>query len=312
MKIIFTGGKTGGHIIPLIRIIENIDAEAFYIGNYNSLEEKICEERNIKFIAYDYNKKYKSYKELSKVVRKIKPDVFISTGGYVSFIPLLIALRLKIKYYLIEENAVMGRVNKLFKFKAKKIFLSFPLKKINNNMIIVGNPSMVMNINKSVYQLDKTKKNILVVGGSLGSKDLCDIAYDLSLKLNDKYQIILISGKYFNEYYMLAHKNFIIYEYISDLHNLMYHVDIIISRAGSSTIFEGLALKKKMILVPSRLVKDDHQYKNSLYIKKNKLGYLKEGDIMDLILNEDVIDFNDVILNKNPIECILREVGYGV
>ncbi|MGM9972073.1 MAG: UDP-N-acetylglucosamine--N-acetylmuramyl-(pentapeptide) pyrophosphoryl-undecaprenol N-acetylglucosamine transferase [Anaeroplasmataceae bacterium] len=311
MKIIFTGGKTGGHIIPLIRIIENIKADIYYIGNINSLEERICKTNNITFIGYDYNKKYASYKFLKKKIKEISPDIMISSGGYVAFIPLIIARIYKIDYYLIEENATMGLCNKFFKGKAKKVFLSFPLKKMSKNMIISGNPSGNMNINKYEYSLDKTKINILVIGGSLGSKDLCEIAYNLSLELNDKYKIILISGRYFTDYYMLSSHNLIIYEYIDNLHNLMYHADIIISRAGSSTIFEALKLKKKLILVPSRMVKDDHQYKNSIYIKEHNLGYLLEDNIMDLILDNKDLKRDDIILNS-ALDIILKEIGYGI
>ena len=312
MVIVFTGGKTGGHIIPLMRIIERIDADIYYIGLNDSLEEELCRKRKIKFIGYDYSKKYSSYRYLNNKIKSIKPNLIISSGGYVSFIPLLIAYLKKIDYYLIEENRVMGNCNKIFYKKAKKVFLSFPLEKVKSNMIVCGNPSKELNINKYEYSLDHSKINILVIGGSLGSKDLCDIALNLSSTLNEKYKIILVAGRYFKDYYMCGSNNLIIYEYIDDLYNMMYQADIIISRAGSSTIFEALGLHKRLILVPSRSVKADHQYKNSLYIKEHKLGYLLENNLLELITKDEKLNFDDVILNNNSIDIILKEIGYGI
>ena len=309
-----TGGKTAGHIIPLLRIIEHSNDEYVYIGLKDSLEERICKSNNITFIGYDYNKKYKSYKYLKKVFEKAPPDVLISSGGFVSFIPLFIALKKNIKYYLIEENRVMGLTNKIFKFKAKKIFLSFPLDKMNKKMIITGNPSQIFNLNKNAYSLDKRFTNILVLGGSLGSMELIDVAISLRDKLNNNYKIILIAGNYYKDIYFEATNNLVIYEYIDDLYNLIYHADIIISRAGSSTIFECLALNKKLILYPSRHVKNDHQYKNSVYLANKNMAYLYNGSNIDILINYIISDYNlnfsDIIINNKCIEKILGDI-YG-
>ncbi len=303
MKVILTGGKTGGHIFPLLKMKEvikenhpNISFE--YYGLKNSLEETICKkDKDIKFNPLELDKNgvnFKSlntfYKEYKKVYEKIKNEkikFIISSGGFVSLPVLLAARKLKIKYVLLEENVIMGRVVKLLYKKSFKTCLTFPIANLKGkNIVLTGNPSSQFKINPNEYRLDNKYINILVIGGSKGSKVLTDIAIKLRNMLDKKYRIILIAGKTYKDIYFEANERLLIYEFIDNLYNMMNNCDYIISRSGSSSICEALMVEKPLFLVPSRTVKDDHQYKNALYVKDNHACQIIDEKIYKI---EDVI-----------------------
>lgn len=252
-----------------------------YFGLKDSLEEKLCnKEDNLTFFTLNLDRQglkvsnlknyYKEYKRVKVKLKELKADVVISSGGFVSIPVLMAARKLKIKYFLLEENTVVGDCNKLFGKKATKVFLSFPLPKMKKNMIVCGNPASSLDINKYEYTMDKKYINILILGGSLGSKSLCDLALELSKVLDKKYRIILVCGKYYMNIYNEANSNFIIYEYIDRLYNMIYNADIVISRAGSATLCEILSINKPLIVAPSLNTKANHQVKNAEYLQNNK------------------------------------------
>ncbi|MDE5715184.1 MAG: UDP-N-acetylglucosamine--N-acetylmuramyl-(pentapeptide) pyrophosphoryl-undecaprenol N-acetylglucosamine transferase [Anaeroplasmataceae bacterium] len=315
--IVLTGGKTGGHIMPLIALAKEYQS-VFYIGANNSLEERLCKEHGIQFQGM--NLKKKSIKSILLATIKLKlPEAkaIIATGGYVSFPVLLYGILHHIPIYLLEENVIMGKTNHFFSLFSKKVFLTYKLPKMKKKYEKVGLPILP---NQGVkYSYTHLNIDILIIGGSLGSKPLCDLAYILS----QKYKICLVAGRYHEEYQNIP--NCIVYEYVSDLIYLMKASRLIISRAGASTTYEIFSLNKPCIIVPSMKTSKNHQYLNALYFEKEGCCKLvKENEAKELILQtaDQIIMDSQTILNmrinqqrivqknsaKKIMECIRRDI----
>lgn len=267
--IILTGGKTGGHIIPLIAISKELSSEVLYIGDKDSLESKICKDHSVSFLGLDISNSkistlMKAVRELWK--KHLKMDAVLATGGYVSFPVLCFAVLKRIPIYLLEENVIMGRTNQFLALFAKKVFLSYPLPKMRKKYEIVGQPVLVpspSSFKYSSYQMD-----ILVIGGSLGSKPLCHLAQLLARE----YRVVLVAGRYKKDF--TDNETLKVLDYVDDLMNLMKQARLIISRAGASTTGEIFYLQKPCILIPSMKTKRNHQYLNALYFEKLQCAVL--------------------------------------
>ena len=238
--IILCGGKTGGHIIPLIAISKKIN-DVIYIGNKNSLEEKICKENNILFFGLETKNNVYSIIKNNFKIKFNHIDCIISTGGFISMPVLIYGILHKIPIYLIEGNTTFGITNKFFSYFSNKVFLAYPCKKMKKKYVITGLPTL---INSNIYE--HFDFDILIIGGSLGSKPLCDLIYSL----NENFKIILIAGRYYKDYQNI--KNVKAFEYRNDLNSLMKQAKIIISRAGAMTTYEIFLLNKVSIIIPSK------------------------------------------------------------
>ncbi len=249
---------------------------------------------------------YKSYKYVLSNFKLKKPDIVISSGGFVSLPVLFACKRLNIKYYLLEENVVFGYTTKLFKRSASGVFLSFDAFKKKDNMFYTGNPITNYKLNPLMYSTNEQKTNILIIGGSLGSSVLCDIAVRLSNILNDNYNIILVCGKYYYKYYSFQKNNFIMYEFLDDIYNMIYKCDIIISRCGSATISEIVSLNKRFIAIPSLNTSKNHQVKNALFI--NSLG------LCDVVYENDInyTDLTNLIVKGGNYKEFLKLDSAGL
>lgn len=305
--IVLTGGKTGGHIMPLIAVAK-VYPSVCYVGAKNSLEERLCKQHGIKFIGMDLQ--HRSIWRIFKAATKLKlPSVkaILATGGYVSFPVLLYGFFHHIPIYLLEENVIMGRTNSFFSLFAKKVFLTYKLPKMKKKYEVVGLPIWI-NPNKR-YDYYHLNIDILILGGSLGSRPLCDIAYGLS----QKYKVCLVAGKYFEEYKSLP--NCIVYEYVSDLVCLMQAAKIIISRAGASTTYEIFSIQKPCILIPSMKTSKNHQYLNALYFEKEGCSKLiKEKEAKNTILStiEQILTNEQIGLNmkKNQQRIVVKDSAH--
>lgn len=269
---IYTGGKTGGHIIPIINLIDK-NTDYLYIGCKNNLEEKICRDKNINFFGIDYYKNKllfitKGIKKIKKELNNKKIDYVFSTGGFVSLPVLIFSLIHKIPIFLFEPNIIIGRANRIFYPFCKKMFLGYEINNIKKKMIVSGVP---LNINTS---LAKNKYDLLIIGGSLGSRVLCEIA----LKLKDKYKVFLIAGNYYREYSKYFDN---IIDYSNNIYELMNESKVVISRGGAITISELIYLNKPFITIPSKNTKDNHQVINAKYFDEKGLGisYDEDDDI---------------------------------
>ncbi|MDR2835530.1 MAG: undecaprenyldiphospho-muramoylpentapeptide beta-N-acetylglucosaminyltransferase [Bacteroidales bacterium] len=301
-KMIVSGGGTGGHIFPALSIANAFktkfpDSEILFMGAEGRMEmEKVPtagykiiglpiigmpRKISIKIFKFVYYY-FKSKKIALKIVKKFNPDIVVGVGGYASFPALNAASKLKIPYLIQEQNSYSGKSNNKLAKKASKICVAynnmdkfFPKDKI----VITGNPIRKdifdFNLKKeealSFFKLSSLKPIILIIGGSLGAKTINQsIAKNINLILENEYQIIWQTGKnYLND----AKKSI---ENINNLENiyindfiykmdLAYSIaDIIISRAGASSISELCIIGKPTIFVPSPNVAEDHQTKNAM------------------------------------------------
>lgn len=308
MKILFAGGGTAGHINPALAVADYIkskhpDAEIFYIGTPDKLEAKLVPEKgyafypvkvagfsrqlNLKGIGHNINAAklaVTSNIKAKKLLKEIKPDLVVGTGGYVSGPVLKAAQQLKIKTAIHEQNAFPGVTTKMLAPKADRVMLAMPeaqkYLKLNKKPIITGNPirrellTMDKETARKILKLDN-RPLILSFGGSLGARHLNEAICDLIKWHNPtkKFYHIHATGKvgYNDMIKNLAgeklHDGIDIREYITDMDVCMAAADLVISRAGAITLGEIQACGKAAVLIPSPFVAENHQYHNGMTLK---------------------------------------------
>ena len=307
LKIIISGGGTGGHIFPALSIADTIKeryplTEILFVGAEGRMEmERVPAAgyqivglpvsgfdrknllKNIKVIS----QLFKSIKKAKKIIKKFNPDIVVGVGGFASGPVLWAANRLGIPTLLQEQNSYAGITNKLLAKKAEKICVAYDgMKKFfpDKKIVLTGNPvrkDLEYTEEKrkeaySYFDLDPNKKTILVLGGSLGARSINNslIAALPEIK-EDNVQFIWQTGKYYyfdSKEKLRYHKNITVHitSFISRM-DLAYSIaDLIVSRAGAGSISEFSLLGKPVILVPSPNVAEDHQTKNAqALVKKN-------------------------------------------
>jgi UDP-N-acetylmuramate--alanine ligase len=309
LKIIISGGGTGGHIFPALSIAKALkirypNVEILFVGAENRMEmEKVpaagyriiglpvagFDRKNpLKNIAVLW-KLYKSMAMARKIIKDFQPDMVIGVGGYASGPVMKAAAQRAIPTLLQEQNSYAGVTNKLLAKKAAKICVAyegmgrfFPKKKI----VLTGNPTrqdLVITDEKrrEAYQffgLDTDKKTLLVLGGSLGARTLNEsILAHLSEIADSDVQVLWQTGKYYyKDILSLPPLPYQIYplEFISRM-DLAYSIaDLVISRAGAGSISEFCLLGKPVILTPSPNVAEDHQTKNAMALVEKHAAIL--------------------------------------
>ena len=328
MKVIITAGGTGGHIYPALGIFNKIkemepDSKFLYIGTHNRMEKDIIPKYNIDYVPleiYGLSKKdiirdikninliIKAYKKCKKIISDFKPDIVIGVGGYVTYPVILAAHKLKIKTFIHEQNSIPGKSNKLLSKLVDAIGVSFiDSKKYFNNsnkVYFTGNPCSENAINakiikKSDYDISEDKKVILIVSGSLGSSSINNKMIDFLKKCSGKpYEIIYVTGKsYYDEFKKnILPKNVHIVPYIENMSGLLKNIDVIISRAGASSISEILALKVPAIIIPSPYVANNHQVLNALSLSNSNAAIMIEEKNLN---NEILFNSIDRCLDSN-------------
>lgn len=333
IKVILCGGGTGGHIFPMISVAnelknENKENEILFVGSRDRMEMEIVPKHNFKIIGLWISGIKRSsillnilfagipfflqnfllpLKLLYSILRSIyilytfKPDFVIGFGGYSSGPFVFISNFLRFKTAIQEQNSSMGLTNKFLINRVDHVFVAYEkLKKIYPNKPIhnFGNPIRGLKVEDSIkpyehFKLEKDKKTVLVLGGSLGAKNINDaIINNISLIRESSYQILWQTGKfYYDEIqnHNYQEKNLVIKPFI-DRMDLAYSVaDLIISRAGAIAISELCVVAKPLILIPSPNVVDDHQTKNALEI--SEMGgcvLIKDSDAKDLMMNKSI------------------------
>lgn len=309
MLIYLTGGKTLGHITPLINIYNYFKSEHefIYVGLIDSLEEEMCKKNNIEFIGVTLKGLSRSNMfvniEVFKLINKAKkyllnnikqtPDLVIASSGFVSIPLLSIAKKHKIKYILLEQNTTLGLVNKLYYRKSKHLLLSLPINKKLKKGIVSGNFVLEQ---KSDYDniLFYTKKpKILMFFGSMGSDKLYDFFVKNDNLFTDYKVFIVVPNKYYDKY---VFKNYIKLKPIYNINNIFDKFELLITRAGATTIAEILNSNTKALLIPSPNVVNNHQLKNAILMKQNYLmDYIEESNlnfIEDSLI--DIYKYNDI------------------
>lgn len=336
-KFILSGGGTGGHIYPAIAIADELkkrypDAEFLFVGANDRMEMQrvpqagysikglqiagIQRKLSLKNLLLPF-KLLKSLYQARQIIQKFQPDAVIGTGGYASAPTLKAAQWLKVPYFIQEQNSFAGITNKWVSKKANKIFVAyqnmekfFPKAKIQ----ITGNPireglTTIKDKNKNAFEsfsLDENKITLLVLGGSLGAKSINQlISSNLSFFQENEVQILWQCGKfYYDEYKEKQTEMVQVRPFIENMNDAYAVADVIISRAGASSVSELCVVGKPVIFVPSPNVAEDHQTKNAQAIADEKAAILiKETELKDNFQKIFLEIFNDKqkrkILSKN-------------
>lgn len=337
MRVVISAGGTGGHIYPALAIINKIkekepNSEFLYIGTHNRMEKDIVPKYNIPFKSieiYGFNRKnlfknfktikclIKSKKECKKIIKEFNPDIVIGVGGYVTVPVISAAHSLGIKTFIHEQNSIAGKANLTLSNYADLIGVSF--KSSMNEFpkektIFTGNPCSEDAVKKtpmekSKFGLKKEKKLVLFVMGSLGASKVNEFLVKTMPLFNNKdYEILYVTGN--NDYEEIKKNKFPsnvkVVPYIENMTRIMKNTDLIVTRAGASTLSEVIALGIPSILIPSPYVPNNHQYKNAMDLVNSDAAYLIE----EKDLNGDIIvrTIDEIINDKNKINNMKKNL----
>ena len=344
LRVIISGGGTGGHIFPAVSIANAVkalrpDAKILFVGALGRMEMQrvpaagyeikglpICGFdrknllRNIKVLY----KIWKSQRMAKQIIKEFKPQVAVGVGGYASGPTLNKAAAMGIPCLIQEQNSYAGVTNKLLAKKATKICVAyegmerfFPAEKI----ILTGNPVRQALLETTTTReaaiksmgFDPSKKTILLVGGSLGARTINEsVLQHLDIVKNSDVQFIWQTGKYYSE--EIAKRlqgeelpNLKVTDFITDMGTAYKAADLVISRAGASSISEFCLIGKPVILVPSPNVAEDHQTKNALALaNKDAAIYVKDAEAPATLLELAVKTVNDENKLKSLSENVLK------
>ena len=276
--IVLTGGGTAGHVTPnnaLLPRLKELGYEISYMGSYDGIEKKLIEEFQIPYYGIssgklrryfdpknftDPFKVLKGYGEARRIIKKLKPDVLFSKGGFVSVPVVLAARHFKIPAVIHESDLTPGLANKLCIPSAWKVCCNFPetLQYLpKDKAVLTGSPIRQELLKGDPLKalrftgLSPDKPVILVMGGSLGATAVNEAVRGILPQLLKDYHVIHLCGKGKVDPSMNGLLGYVQYEYIKgELKDLFALSDIVISRAGANAICELLALRKPSLLIP--------------------------------------------------------------
>lgn len=324
--IVLTGGGTAGHVTPNIAMIPALQEKGFqisYIGSYDGIEKKLIEEMGIPYYGIssgklrryfdpknftDPFKVLKGYQEARKLLKKLKPDVVFSKGGFVTVPVVIAAKHRKIPAIIHESDMTPGLANKLCIPSAVKVCCNFPEtvdKLPSDKAVLTGTPirQELLNGNKlaalKFTGLKPDKPVLMVIGGSLGSVAINTAVRQILPELLKDFQVVHLCGKEKLDESLTSLDGYVQYEYIKkELADLFALSDIVISRAGANAICEISALKKPNLLIPlSANASRGDQILNARSFEK--LGYskvLEEEELNNEILLKTI---RDLYANKD-------------
>ena len=323
LKILMSGGGTGGHIFPAVAIAQEIqkrfpDAEFLFFGANGKMEMEKVPQAGFKIeglniagfdrgnLLANVNLPFKVISSLlkaRKIIKKFQPDFAVGTGGFASGPALFIAARMGIPTFIQEQNSLPGKTNIFNAKKAKIVFTAYPnMEKFfhGTKTLFLGNPIrkniitdlIDSDLAKEKIGLEKGKLTILSVGGSLGSRTLNNgWKENISNFIEKDYQLIWQTGKldYKNileETKDISSRNLQIVEFIKSMETAYSAADIIVSRAGAIAISELAIAKKPVLLVPFPFAAEDHQTKNAqTLVDKNAAKMVKDTEMKEKFWN---------------------------
>ena len=354
LNFIISGGGTGGHIYPAISISNELklrypNSKILFVGANNRMEMQIVPKHGFKIIGLWVSGFSRSFsiknlifplKLLISLIRSVfiiksnKPDLVIGTGGFASGPILYIASLFGIPTVIQEQNSYPGITNKILGKRVNKICVAYyNLDRFfdKNKIVFTGNPvrSDIKKIDIKTtsafnFKLEENKKTLLIIGGSNGSREINKaILNNLELFNSLDIQVLWQCGKiYFEQYkHLNTNKSVSVFAFIDEM-NLAYDVaDIIISRAGASSISELCIVGKPVIFIPSPNVAEDHQSKNALSLVNKKAAIMIEeknikkdfkNSFTELINNKELqIDLSRNVLKQaklNATKDIVNEI----
>ena len=331
MKVIISAGGTGGHIYPAISIINKIKekdktAEFLYIGTTDRMEKDIIPNLGIDYeginicglsknpvkLVKAISSTLKGISKCKKIIKEFNPDIVIGVGGYVTFPVLYSAKKLGKKVLIHEQNSIPGKANKVLSKYADTVCVSMKssMKYFNHdNIVFTGNPRgedilKGKKVKKSDLGFSDDKKLVLITTGSLGAGSINNLVIDLLPKFKKKdYEVLVVVGKKDYEKYrkIRTPKNVKIVDFIYNMNEVMKVVDIIVSRAGATTIAEITSLGIPAILIPSPYVANNHQEINAIDMAEEGACILVKEKDLTLEVLENNIDmlFTDKKLYDN-------------
>ena len=343
LKVIISGGGTGGHIYPGISLAyeikdRDIKNDILFVGTERGLESKLVPREGFKIVKIKARgiKRKLCFENLTaiiifllslfqsyKIIKKYKPDLVIGTGGYVSGSVVLMAAILGVPTFVHEQNVIPGITNKLLSRITRATFLSFNQSKeyFSNKakLIFTGNPIRFKNIKQNTereykkYNLDSSKKTILVLGGSKGAASInravlgsIDFIKDA---IKNNLQVLLISGQddYDNIMGIVGenHKIFSVEPYLHDIEKAYSLADLVICRAGATTLAEIVAYGLPAILIPYPYATQDHQGINAkIFEREGAAISILERDLSGEKLGQVLLD---LLKNKDQLEMMAKK-----
>lgn len=338
LRIIVSGGGTGGHIFPAVSIANAIkemrpDTEILFVGAEGRMEMQRVPAagypiKGLPVAGFDRKnlfknipvliKLFKSQRMAKQIIKEFRPHAAVGVGGYASGPTLKVAGNLGIPTLLQEQNSYAGVTNKLLAKKAHKICVAYEgMERFfdKNKIILTGNPVRQGLLNHSTnreeairsFHLDPTKKTVLILGGSLGARTINQCVIENLDKIKKSgVQFIWQTGKiYINEAIAaIANAGDVtmlhVTDFISNMAAAYSAADLVISRAGAGSISEFCLLEKPIILVPSPNVAEDHQTKNALaLVNKNAALYVKDANAKEELIDKAIQTVNQPDLLNN-------------
>ncbi len=305
MRYLISGGGTGGHIFPAVSIANALkeldpDAQILFVGALGRMEMERVPQAGYEIVGLPvrgFNRSqpwknisvlfdlFKSIRMVKRIIREFRPDVGVGVGGYASGAAMWAASQMGIPILLQEQNGFAGVTNKILKNKAAKICVAyegmerfFPAEKI----ILTGNP-VRQNLTTGVKSQESGVKRLLIIGGSLGARTINEAvmgAISSQVSGLSAIHIVWQTGKTYYERCKAAWEaagspsNIEVHDFLSDMPDQYASADLVISRAGASSISELCLLGKPSILVPSPNVAEDHQTHNAMALVKKEAAVL--------------------------------------
>ncbi len=333
IRIIVTGGGTGGHIFPAVAIANALKAlhpatEILFVGAKGKMEMEKVPQEGYKIIGLDiagFNrsapwknislpyKLIKSFLQVKKIFKEFKPDAVIGVGGYASFTVVKYAQQTGVPSFIHESNSFAGKSNILLGKKATRIYVAatgmekfFPADKI----LITGNPVRKSIAEKQVdkatalefFDLDSSKKTVLVTGGSLGARSINEaVAKDIDTLIRNNIQLIWQTGKLFASEaakYAVDSKNIWVNSFITRMEMAYAAADVVISRSGAMACAELAVMGKPVVFVPYPFAAEDHQTVNAKYFVQEGAALL----VADHQAKDHLIDTVVTLLNNETLQ----------
>lgn len=332
--IVLTGGGTAGHVTPNLALLPSLKADGWnieYIGSYQGIEKELVEKENIPYHAIssgklrrylsvenlkDPFKVIKGYFDAYKILKRLKPKVVFSKGGYVTVPVVLAASHLKIPVIIHESDMTPGLANKIAMRSAKTVCVNFEetLKYVGGKGVYTGSP-----IREPLFNGSKTKGNqlcdfsemkptLLMMGGSLGARKINAVLREALPTLTKDYHIVHICGKNNVDETLTKVEGYKQFEYVGEeLPHLFAMADVMLSRAGANALAEIIALNIPSLLIPlSAAASRGDQILNAKAMKKK--GYCEVLMEEDLSVDSLIKEINKVYQNRRTYKCTMQEM----
>lgn len=347
MKVIFAGGGTGGHLMVGLSTAEEIrfrfhDAKIVFFGTGKEFEKRCVEQRGFQFRQMSAKEWKKSWKHIFTFVgalfigvvesliemRKLKPDIVIGLGGYASAAPIIAAKLLSIPSVLLEQNVIPGKANRFLSRWVDEIYCHWrgSVKWFSKAKIVrvTGTP-----IRKDIlyskkmcssekFGLSHSKKTLLITGGSQGAQAINEVILRCLPRLellSNELQIIHCTGEYSYKTVKAAYEqtkiDAFVCSFLDDMGSALTMADLIVCRAGATTIAEITAIGIPAILIPYPYAADNHQYWNAMELVSNGGGYLLQQ--FDLTPEKLIELITDLLHNKEKYDRMkMFNKGMGI